>query len=587
METRILDNIWSVYTLFPQNDECGWVQENKEDQYNLEQGDLENLFVENPDEENGEKSDKKDQEEPENLENLDEGDQESLNEVKQENSNMCRSLLKSSQSIMRLAVLEWNGLLLKMNRRCRTKVLRPGVENEWGETKTKMGSFQEFQENQLSENSNRQKRNPLLGIVGVFIAAGLVGLIAYAVSSRVVTDKLGEVEKVMEKTDEVMLQELNKTNQEVKAIGEELSNVRVRVNALEKYGQLQEFGHQSLLAAKLMGKFLFSKLYLQEEEFSMLDLQFSDVFLEEVAGLEEKERDLELFKLKQTSNYFSWIDHEEDFLCNSSSVITIMSLTVLESDSTVYRKINSSDGYRRHEDDKITYFNEFGMTVMEEDMTVQNKLEPGRSLLANRRFTSVDDTRLIFTESTELNDRFTVFFLRDDNSTEERMASIKCSSAPLQAQRHRFKSGSSIDLPIFCSIESYWLNATAIQIKTSNTTTLGDESFQMNWRPIPSPTDKNNTCFDGSIQEAVEKLHSIREDFRRSYKRISTEDLLNSVVIGVQQTVSLGEKMVNHVLDHGPKYGLGAISLMALLVSFSVLYKMRGSSSAVENGYLL
>ena len=560
---------------------------------NLDEGDLENLIAENPEEE-GDKEDKKsvveeDQEDlDDEVKNLDEGVQETLNKANQESFNMCMNLLKSSQSAMRLAVSEWNGLLVKINRRCRTVVLHTSAENEWGETK--MESFEEFQEKQFSENSNRQKRHPaLLYGLGFFLAIALVGVIAYAVSNKVSTDHMEEVEDVMKKGDKVMINAMNKTNQEVKSLSGEVLSLKGKVNTLEKYVQIQEFAHQSLEAAKVTGKFLVSKLYLDEHDFATLDLQFHDVLLDEVSemGLEEEEENIQLFQLKQRTNYLSFVDHGEDFKCNSSSVMTVMSATVLESDSTLYRKLNNSDGFRSHKDDKITYENRYGMELMEQDMRSKNMPEPSRSLLANRRFTSLDDTRLLFTESSqELSDRFTVFFL-GLNDTMERHAFIHCSNSSSPLQFHKFKSGSSIDLPIYCALESHWLNASAIQIKTSNTTILGSDTFKMNWKPIPSPTEVCHDCvFDGSSDEVVEELHIIREDFHEAYTKISTKKLLDSVVTAEKETLSFGEMIANHFKDHGMKYGFGAISLFALLVSFIAFLKMGGCSSAAGNGKL-
>ena len=144
IEQRILENLWTIHSLFPQDDECVWVQEHldkdeenldeddlenldEENLENLDEGDLENMIAEYPEEED-DKEEKKSvvEEDQEDLDdedkNLDEGVQETLNKANQESFNMCMNLLKSSQSAMRLAVSEWNGLLVKMNRRCRTVV---------------------------------------------------------------------------------------------------------------------------------------------------------------------------------------------------------------------------------------------------------------------------------------------------------------------------------------------------------------------------------------------------------------------------------------------------------------------------------
>ena len=108
----------------------------------------------------------------------------------------------------------------------------------------------------------------------------------------------------------------------------------------------------------------------------------------------------------------------------------------------------------------------------------------------------------------------------------------------------------------------------------------------MMWKPIASATEKNDTVFDGSMEETVEKLHIIRENFRKAYKKISTEELLDSVVAGVKEAEAFGEKIVNHFMEHGTKYGLGAISLLGLLVSFIGFLKMREPSSAIGQGKL-
>ena len=70
IEKRIFESIWSLYSVFPMDNEC---------------------------------------------------------DQKKENQSLCRNLLKSSQSSMSLAVGKWRSLLVKINRYCRTNILLKGI----------------------------------------------------------------------------------------------------------------------------------------------------------------------------------------------------------------------------------------------------------------------------------------------------------------------------------------------------------------------------------------------------------------------------------------------------------------------------
>ena len=361
VERKILDNIWFLYSSFPQNDECD-------------------------------------------------------NEI-DENHELCKNLLNSAQSSMRLASENWNNLLVKMSRECRTSILIKDVEQNWGND-VKMTKNLSLKK-QFSENFPHRKRRVafLFGILGVLVATSIFSAISYAIAKAVVESEIVDVDSSFEKENDIIIEEQNKTEVYLKQLSFEVYNIDVRVSYIERYVQLHNYGIQSSQKADSLAEFMVSKIYPQEAHYPLLDREFQSVFQDEISGqsgLDLEARNQQIFELKQKATYVSWIIHAENSKCSNTSVSTVMVLPVMEKDTFKYKPLNNSDGFISDAfDSKITYQNRYGLKIIEEGLNIAN-LDPKKTLLANRRFTTIEDTRIVFSEPrNQLSDRFSVFFLRN------------------------------------------------------------------------------------------------------------------------------------------------------------------------------
>ena len=149
------------------------------------------------------------------------------------------------------------------------------------------------------------------------------------------------------------------------------------------------------------------------------------VYLVSSQDLTLEERKLEIFKLKKQSTFISWMNYAESYMCASTSLTTLLVATTLESDYSLYTAMNNSDGYKNAElHETVTYQNRYGLKILEDAMNFTLP-KVKNTVFANRRFTTIEDTRLVFTEALhKMNDRLTVFFIK--NQTEKRLATIQC-----------------------------------------------------------------------------------------------------------------------------------------------------------------
>ena len=119
-------------------------------------------------------------------------------------------------------------------------------------------------------------------------------------------------------------------------------------------------------------------------------------FLVSSQDLTLEERNLEIFKLKKQSTYISWMNYGEKYMCASTSLSTLLIATTLESDYSLYTAMNNSDGYKNAElHEIVTYQNRYGLKILEDTMNFTNAKD---TVFANRRFTSIEDTRIVFTQ---------------------------------------------------------------------------------------------------------------------------------------------------------------------------------------------
>ena len=131
-----------------------------------------------------------------------------------------------------------------------------------------------------------------------------------------------------------------------------------------------------------------------------------------------------------------------------------------ENDSNLYRELDDSGALISKADDEFLYYRDDFATKTTEKRMNHNFLGVKAVTMANRRMVTSVQTRLVFTEANHpMADRITVFF----NNTEEKEAIIQCSDS---SDVHTFVSGTTIELPLFCSIISHWWNVTGIAINS-------------------------------------------------------------------------------------------------------------------------
>ena len=76
----------------------------------------------------------------------------------------------------------------------------------------------------------------------------------------------------------------------------------------------------------------------------------------------------------------------------------------------------------------------------------------------------IQPTQLVFTEANDpLTDRIRMFFMNMNNMTMTKEAMFGCPEKRLFNNKnfHNFSSGSTIDLPILCTVKSEFLNITS------------------------------------------------------------------------------------------------------------------------------
>ena len=91
----------------------------------------------------------------------------------------------------------------------------------------------------------------------------------------------------------------------------------------------------------------------------------------------------------------------------------------------------------------------------------------------------------------------TVFF---KSPNETKTSTIKCGE---DISEYTFKSGASIEVHIYCSITSHWLNATEVKIYGDKK--LDHRDFKINWRPLKGANMSSN-AFRMHFEETVKQF---------------------------------------------------------------------------------
>lgn len=106
----------------------------------------------------------------------------------------------------------------------------------------------------------------------------------------------------------------------------------------------------------------------------------------------------------------------------------------------------------------------------------------------------------------------TVFF---KSPNETKTSTIKCGE---DISEYTFKSGASIEVHIYCSITSHWLNATEVKIYGDKK--LDHRDFKINWRPLKGANMSSN-AFRMHFEETVKQFIDLRDQSLRKAIELS------------------------------------------------------------------
>ena len=361
-----------------------------------------------------------------------------------------------------------------------------------------------------------------------------------------------------------------------------------RVTLLEQFMQIQEFAFQSGQEASKVASYLVPRLSLQNSPsyIPQLDHEFQKSLMQQVL-LESQNKSLgheelmqKLFEIKKSTSYIAWLEGlQGDYKCQNASIITIMIACSYEDDSNLYRKLDDSGALISKADDSFLHYrNEFAMTETAKKMN-PNFLGVKAVTMANRRMVTSEQTRLVFTEANHpMADRITVFF----NSTEEKEAVIHCSGS---SDAHTFVSGTTLELPLFCSITSNWWNVTGIVINSDEEKELGVEEFALKWTPIQVSYNASGEL--ENMESAVKRFIKARNEAIEKGQSLSTEGLfitMNNLAKGVEKAVGFGAQFMEHISNNKLATGAAGLStLTAIVFLCKRFYKCSSSGNKQKN----
>ena len=161
-----------------------------------------------------------------------------------------------------------------------------------------------FQSFFLSEQKKRGKR--WIQILGVFLFAVVMAGISYAIAEAVSESKVNTLREEMISMDNITVDFMNSTN-------ELIENMDQRLTLLEMFSQVLEFADQNGQEAENLEKFLLPRLSNENDHHAQLDFDFQESLISQVLldnkNLKPNELMLEVFKLKQSTSYFSWLEN--------------------------------------------------------------------------------------------------------------------------------------------------------------------------------------------------------------------------------------------------------------------------------------
>ena len=477
-------------------------------------------------------------------------------------NNMCPNLLLACQDSILLATQKWQNIAIALNKKCRCELLQEEVQKDWGSS-AKIGSIDKFSEVNLSERKSIHKRfAPLAVMGGMLLYSVFMSLVSWGIAEAVVSREVEYIKEEMISVENFTLSAINGT--EIL-----LENLDERLSLLEQFMQIKAFALQSGQEAENLLLSLKPRIFNRNDEYDIAHLQFD--FQEDLIDhivkdthtiLEPEVLMLKLHKLKRSTSFISLLRTQDDYKCESSSVVTMMVSVNHEEDPNMYAREEETGAMISNEqnENKLFFTNQFSLKRLQENL--DHKLYGSNSIvLANRRMVTTANTYLVFIDGNEkVSDTITVFFHKNET---EKKAQINCPNEVPDI--HVFTTGTTIHLPLYCSVVSGWWNATGINIYSENEVDMKLKSILKKWRPVSVRGNLSNHFQD--IKETVMSFVKIRNEAMEKKSKISIQTLFDSV----NSLLSVAPGLFEYISDN--KESAGAIGISSIVAVAFILYR--------------
>ena len=406
--------------------------------------------------------------------------------------------------------------------------------------------------------------------------------ISYAIAEAVSVSKVNTIQEEIVSIENVTLDYMNSSNAAIEKMDK-------RLMLLEHFSQLLEFSDQNGQEAENLEKFLMPRLSNEKDHHPQLDFDFQESLISQVLignkNLKPNELMYKVFKLKETTSYISWLENlEGNSMCKHSSIVTMMIALSLEPDNKLYTRHDDTGALVSNSSESLMYYtNQFKISNLE----MKYKSNGNSVDRANRKMVTDAETRLVFLEGhNPISDRISILFL---NKTLEKEAQIQCSNST--TDKHSFKTGSTIDLPLYCSVLSSWWNATGIAFYSDGEEEVGMRTFSLNWKPT---NIRFNSSSIAKMKDAVINLVKLRDEAINNGTKLSTQDLfdaMQNLATGAEHFLSFSTTFMEHISENKTAVGAaGMSSFTAVLIIIrgiynSCMYRRRKSNkSSPEEG---
>ena len=118
----------------------------------------------------------------------------------------------------------------------------------------------EFKITQFSQNCRRKRLAFAVGVIGFLALSLLFGVMSYVIAKAVIAEEVESLNQEIEQSMGVITGELNKTEEYLKELGDKVSRIVSRIDDIERYTQLHNFGYQSAQEAIDIHDHVFSKI---------------------------------------------------------------------------------------------------------------------------------------------------------------------------------------------------------------------------------------------------------------------------------------------------------------------------------------